>query len=144
MSRTIEKVIVKDGCEKSCSVADFCIYGHFNSGDIAEAVFQGTYEECQTKAKKLLNLAGIKDIYMENCYYSGGEASEHTYIHETGYLVKGNQKGNTFCFIAKVNTETFISYVTEEVSTEEIIEKDKKTFRSSMISRAINKSLYKR
>lgn len=138
MPRIIEKIVIKHGCDYDCS-AD-CGFEQFNGGDIAEVVFQGTFEECNNNSQKLTGQAGQVGA-MEHCYYSGGEASEGTYTKEQGYLVRGKINKNHYCFIAKANTDAFISY--EDISpktTEDLIEEDKKTFRSGMLSHIIKKS----
>lgn len=137
MSKTIEKIIVKHGCDYNCNVD--CGFEKFNGGDTAEVVFKGSWEQCRNETRRLYNLAGIEGN-IQHCYYSGGEASEKTYTHEQGYLIKGNQDSRCYCFIAKDNTDAFMSYEVTEQTTEEIIEKDKKTFRPGMLSHVIRKS----
>jgi len=142
MPKTIEKIIVKDGCDNKCDAP--CGFEKFNSGDIAEIIFEGTFDECKARTEEISEGSTYKIDSMEHCYYSGGETSEDTYTLERGYLVKGLINPRKCCFIAKNNTDAFMSY--EDVSpktTEELIEEDKKTFRSGMLSHVIKKSPHK-
>ena len=137
MPRIIEKIIVKDGCEKECGNQTCTFNEIFNSKDITEVVFKGTFGECKAEAKRLFDGT---DRIMQHCYYSGGQKYEHEYTTKEGYLVKGSRDESALCFIAKANTDAFMSYEVTEQTTEEIIEKDRKTFRSGMLSRVIRKS----
>lgn len=140
MLKTIEKITIKDGCDAECEY--ICTFNQvFNSKDIAEVVFTGTYVQCKLEAQKLSNGTN-RD--MQHCWYSGGRAYGNEYINKEGYLIKGNQKEDVYCFITKANTDAFMAYKieveTEEQTTEDMIKNDKKTFRSGMLSYIIKKS----
>lgn len=143
-TKTINKIIVKDGCEAECEKLICAFNQVFHSKDVAEVVFMGTFDQCKSKAEILSNGT---DRIMQHCWYSGGKKYTNEYINKKGYLIKGNQNEDTLCFIAQENTDSFLSYKVEvetlEQTIEDIIKKDKKTFRSSMLSRTIKKSPYR-
>jgi len=138
MTKTIEKIIVKNGCDKYCE--NMCVsHNIVISKQMLDIVFRGTYAECKAQTE---TLAGTHVGSFEHCFYSG-EHAKANYTNKTGYLIKSDKKENIFCFIAQDNTEALLSYIIAEETVEEIIERDRKIFRSTVISRAIKKSAYK-
>ena len=137
MTKTVEKVIVKNGCDtRDCGYHGSCQYSNFDSKDIVEVIFKGTFKQCQDKARKLSAAVG-KGRQMAHCRYSSKDG--YNYLSLNGHLIKTDT--NNYCFIAEDNIEAYMSYeAPDEQTTEEIIEKDKKTFRSSVLSRVIRKS----
>lgn len=137
MPKIIEKIIVKEGCdERNCGFYDSCPYDTYESKDIVETIFQGSFIQCQKKAKEIGDTVG-KERRMGHCRYSS--KSGYDYLSSDGYIIVSDA-GN-YSFIAKDNTEAFMSY--EDVSpktTEDLIKEDKKAFRSSMLSKIIKKS----
>ena len=71
MTKIIEKIVVKKGCEQWC---EYVCNEHntYKSKETIEVLFQGTYEECMTKAYEINDYRG-KEHNFEHCYYTSSD-----------------------------------------------------------------------